>query len=240
MEKQATNNTASTSSQRVHNLIILDESGSMMSIWKEAMTGVNETLGTIRAAKEKYPEQEHLVTLIAFDTPRYDKIFMSTPIDMTHDITEDEYLPRGMTPLYDAMGRALNELKHNVKEGDIVLVTVITDGYENASREYTGPAIKKLIEELKKQDWVFTYIGANQDVEKAAGEIAINNHMAFTADNAGTRVMFDREMNARNNFFKKVHHNSMDISHEDKMDIADGYFSESDDFSDSTNSKKKF
>ena len=198
-------------SAKVYNLIILDESGSMSAIYQEALSGVNETLQTIRMAKEEHPEQEHFVTLVSFDTSHYNEIYKGTPAMKTIDITSEQYRPAGGTPLYDAMGRAICELRNHLdyldhsskKEDNVVLVTVITDGYENASREYTGSAIKALVEEMRKKGWVFTYIGANQDVEKVAESMAINNRMAFRSTREGTQDMFAKERMARKNFFGK-------------------------------------
>lgn len=189
---------------RVFNLIILDESGSMISIYQPALTGVNETLQTIRDASKEHPEQEHFVSLVAFDTGHYNKIYDAVAASDAQDITQDKYRPNGGTPLYDAMGRSLNELKSKIGKDDVVLVTIITDGYENASREYNGPAIKALVESLRKEGWVFTYIGANQDVEKVAESMAINNSMAFQASEEGTRMMFGKEMCSRKNFYRKI------------------------------------
>ena len=67
------------------------------------------------------------------------------------------------------MGIALHTLEKEVGEDAIALVTVITDGYENASREYTGKMIKDLVSRLDEKGWVFTYIGANQDAMLEAG-----------------------------------------------------------------------
>lgn len=224
MENSAKSN-PTEGAQRVYNLIILDESGSMISIYEPALSGVNETLQTIRGAKEQFPEQEHFVTLVAFDTGHYNKIYNSTPIELAPDITKDQYRPNGGTPLYDAIGKAVNELRPLVKTGDVVLVTIITDGYENASREYNGQAIKALIDEMKKNDWVFTYIGANQDVEKVAASISISNHINFNADFAGTNAMFEREKRARTNFFGKLHRNHGKDAL-DREDIQEDYFTD--------------
>ena len=214
MEEQKKEQTMNPTPEKakVYNLIILDESGSMMSIYHEALTGVNETLQTIRMAKEQHPEQEHFVTLVAFDTGHYNEIYKGTPATKAVDITTEQYRPGGCTPLYDALGRAINDLRNHLdyldhssnKEDSVVLVTVITDGYENASKEYTGPAIKALVEEMRKKGWVFTYIGANQDVEKVAESMSINNHMAFKADSKGTMEMFAKERISRGKFFQKV------------------------------------
>ena len=75
------------------------------------------------------------------------------------------------------------------------LVTVITDGYENASQHWSGPQIKSLVEELRHEGWTFTYIGANQDVEAVAGSMGIRNTLAFEETEEGTKkcLKIDRQ-----------------------------------------------
>ncbi len=203
-ETQTSQAKASTDKVKVHNLIILDESGSMMSIYKPALDGVNETLQTIRGAQEEHPEQEHFVTLVTFDTGHFNQIYRDTPAAKASDIKTDQYRPNGGTPLYDAMGRSINELRSKVAKEDIVLVTIITDGYENASHEYDGKAIKSLVEAMRAEGWVFTYIGANQDVDAVAESMAIKHRMAFSADEASTKAMFEKERMARKKFHGKI------------------------------------
>ena len=83
----------------------------------------------------------------------------------------------------------------------ILLKDKITDGEENCSEEYNLRIVKTLIEKLKKQNWTFTLIGTdNLDVEGMAGAMNIDNHLAFTQDEAGTREMFARENRARMRF----------------------------------------
>ena len=211
-QKQEEAGTPATENVKVYNLLIVDESGSMSAIYQEALSGVNETLQTIRMAKEDHPEQEHYVTLVTFDSGHYNQIYKGTPAEKAIDITSAQYRPGGCTPLFDAMGRAVTELRNHLdytdqsanRQESVVLVTVITDGYENASREYTGPAIKTLVEEMRKKGWVFTYIGANQDVDKVADSMSINNRMAFQADSEGTKAMFAQERRSRGKFFSKI------------------------------------
>lgn len=224
---QASAQTAESSAEetmRIHNLIILDESGSMQSIYHPALTGLNETLQTIRRAQNEHEGQAHFVTLVAFDSERYDQIYLNTPAAEVIDVTPEQYRPGGCTPLYDAMGRAINELRPKVAKDDVVLVTVITDGYENASCEYNGEAIKSLVEALKKEGWVFTYIGANQDVEAVATSMSIDNRLAFTADDDSTRAMFARECRSRGRFFDRLR-NNMSLSEL----CTNDYFAEDDD-----------
>lgn len=218
--------------KRVHNLIILDESGSMQSIYQPALTGVNETLQTIREAQKEHENQTLFVSLIAFDSGHYNQIYNHIAAEKAIDITQEQYRPGGCTPLYDAMGRSINELRPNVVKGDIVLVTVITDGYENASREYNGKAIKNLVETMKKEGWVFTYIGANQDVEAVAASMSIDNRLAFDADEESTGAMFEHERRSRKKFFSKLSRNMP------MRDLSTGYFDEDDE--DDKDNKDKF
>ena len=76
--------------------------------------------------------------------------------------------------------------------------------YENASVEYSGTAIKALVEELRAKGWVITYIGANQDVEKVASAISVTNVMDFQSTHAGTSDMFCKERRARARWFDRL------------------------------------
>lgn len=209
--------------QRVFNLIILDESGSMCSIEKQAIDGVNETVQTIRAAQKKHENQEHLVTLVAFNTNEVKNIYDNVEADKIEELTSEQYRPACGTPLYDAMGYALTKLYKDVADNDAVLVTVITDGEENSSREYDGKAIKTLVESLKSNGWIFTYIGANQDVEAVASTISITNTLCFAANEEGTAHMFARELKARSRWIDRLA-NKIAPSF-----MADDYFDDDDD-----------
>lgn len=217
--------------RRVHNLIILDESGSMQSIYQPALTGVNETLQTIREAQKEHDNQEHIVWLVTFDTGHFKQIYANTPAEKTEAISPGQYRPCGGTPLYDAMGKSINQLRQIVTADDVVLVTVITDGYENASREYNGKAIKALVEEMKGRGWVFTYIGANQDVEAVAASMSIDNRLAFEANDECTGAMFERECRSRKKFFGKLSQNMS------MCDLSTGYFDDDEEEEKTTNPK---
>ncbi len=190
---------------RVFNLIILDESGSMSCIERQALTGVNETLQTIRRAQEKYPEQEQYVTFVPFQTGSIKFVRDCEPIANVQDLNEKDYNPGTCTPLYDAIGLSVNHLKKNVAEADSVLVTIITDGYENDSREFNSRDISRMVEEMKSKGWLFTYIGANQDAIEVAKTMNIHNAMNFVQDVEGTRRMFKKESRSRERFMDQVH-----------------------------------
>lgn len=185
---------------RIFNLIIIDESGSMQSIKKAAIDSVNETIQTIRSAQKKHEDQEHYVSLVTFNDD-VKTVYECVPVDEVKELTAETYQPDCCTALYDAMGISLNALRKKVAEDDKVLVTVVTDGYENTSKEYSGKAIKALVDELKTKGWVFAYIGANQDVEAVAATISITNVMNFETTSAGTHMMTDRVNRSRERLY---------------------------------------
>lgn len=188
---------------RIFNLIIIDESGSMQSIKRAAIDSVNETIQTIRSAQKKHEDQEHYVSLVTFNDD-VKTVYECVPVDEVKELTAETYQPNCCTALYDAMGISLNALRKKVAEDDKVLVTVVTDGYENASKEYSGKAIKALVDELKAKGWVFAYIGANQDVEAVAATISITNVMKFEATPLGTAAMGARVASARGRLFDRI------------------------------------
>ena len=189
--------------RRIFNLIILDESGSMQSIKKEAVDSVNETVQTIRAAERKNADQEHFVSLVTFND-NVKTVYDCVPAVEVKELTSEDYCPDCCTALYDAMGLSLNILRPKVTENDRILVTVVTDGYENASKEYDGKAIKALIDELKGKGSVFAYIGANQDVEQVAATIAITNTMTFRTTPKDTMDMCVRVNKSRDRFYSRM------------------------------------
>lgn len=191
----------------VHNLIILDKSGSMSSIENEAISGVNETIGAIKASEKKNPEQEQFITLVAFCGCEQRYIFNNVPAQEVRSISKDDYQPCCMTPLYDAVGNACIGMEALVRgeKFSSVSVTIITDGYENASHEFNNKTIVSLIERLKKQGWMFAYIGADHDVKSVAFSLKIDNVMEFQKDVEGTKRMFEEERRSRDRYYSKVH-----------------------------------
>jgi hypothetical protein len=196
-----------TAKTQVYNLVILDKSGSMESIRKEAIDGYNETLGTIRAAQLKHMDtQDHFVSLAAFCGCGIEMIYDKTPIGEADKLTPEKYEPCCRTPLFDAIGSTIKKLKHDIKdiEDAAVLVTIITDGYENASKEWNGPAIKKLVDECKKEGWMFAFIGSGEDILKVASTISITNTLNWEKTHKGTEVMFSVAGEASERFYDKM------------------------------------
>lgn len=208
--------------EEVHNLIVLDRSGSMESIRREAVAGVNETLGTIRAAATRH-DMAQRVSLVAFCGCSVNAMIYNRPIDAVAPLKLDDYVPCCMTPLYDAIGQSCTRLKRELKgRTDVaVSVTIITDGYENSSREWSGGAVKALIESLKGDGWLFAYIGANQDTREVSYSLSIDNHLAFEATPEATSRMFKKEASSRGKWMDKM---SKCFSMEDMQQCNDDYF----------------
>ena len=190
---------------RVFNLIIVDESGSMASIRHQALSGMNETLQTIRLRAEKEPNMEQHVTLITFDSEHTKYHYDNAEGTVVVPLNKRDYQPGACTPLYDAIGNGIAKLNAVVEQGDTVLVTIITDGYENASREYNLRMVRNLIEKLKKQEWTFTFIGTDDlDVEGMANSLGIRHSMSFGHDPEDTEKMWAEQNLMRENFYSRV------------------------------------
>ncbi|HNT48296.1 MAG TPA: VWA domain-containing protein [Bacteroidales bacterium] len=203
----------------VHNLIILDESGSMNSIKNHVISGLNEIVQTIKGIEKKFPEQEHYITFLTFNGFGIKQLHFADRAREVKKINSQTYNPEADTPLYDAMGYAITKLKlHLMNKTDYhVLVTVFTDGEENASEEYQAQAIKKLVEELKQQHWTFTYIGTDHDVLHAGTSISITNTITFNKNEDGVKDLFLKEKTARYNYSQRVR---------DKVETGEDYYKE--------------
>ena len=187
--------------KKVFNLIIVDESGSMSVIRKQAFAGMNETLSTVRSMQDQYPDTEQRVTLVTFDSEHMKWHYDNAEAKQTENLKWQAYNPCAATPLYDTIGKSVSKLNAMVDEGDNVLVTIITDGEENCSQEWSLQMINKLIGKLKEHGWTFTLIGTdNLDVESMAHSMCIDEHMQFCEDAAGTDEMFMKERKARARF----------------------------------------
>ena len=186
-------------------MIIVDESGSMCVIERQALAGINETIETVKKMQQLHPDMEQHISLLTFDSGHKTFKYDNVKADNVHTLSARDYNPRGGTPLYDAIGISIAKLNAQTSEKDNVLVTIITDGEENCSEEYNLHMVKTLISKMKKQGWTFTLIGTdNLDVEGMAGSMNIDNHLAFTQDEEGTRMMFARENRARMRFNESI------------------------------------
>lgn len=187
--------------------IVLDRSGSMASIAKETILGFNAFLEEQQAVDGKAT-----FSLVQFDH-EYEPLYEALDIAEARPLTKEAYVPRGMTALLDAIGKTIKSTSKRMKnlnkgeETPKVVFVIITDGYENNSREYTRERIFRKISKLeKKHDWQFVYLGANQDAIAEAGFIGIAKEKAMTFRNDGDGVIM---------FMKSVSENINEVRMQD-------------------------
>jgi uncharacterized protein (DUF1810 family) len=191
---------------QVHNLIILDESGSMGSIRNSIINGFNELVQNIKEFEKQYSEQEHFISLISFNSESIKKLHYCDPVEKLEMIDQSRYCPNSCTPLYDAIGFAITEEQKALQsvQDYNVLVTIMTDGMENASVKYSGSDIKKMIEKLKNGNWTFTYIGTEHDIDSIANSLSINSRMKFGKNTEEIHSMFEKDRYSRSEYYRKV------------------------------------
>lgn len=156
-----------------HVTMLLDRSGSMETIKGDTIGGVRTFI-----TEQQQELGDCTFTLIQFDSTNPHDIVIDKKWVGDIATSDVKLRPRGSTPLLDALGVAivstgdwLGSLAEDQRPAQVVFV-VVTDGYENASREYTGPKIREMIERQEKDyNWKFIYLGANQDVFAVAAQI---------------------------------------------------------------------
>ena len=173
-------------------VFILDRSGSMAGLESDTIGGFNGMI-----SKQKKEEGLAYVTTILFDN-QYEVLHDRIELDKVEQLTDKDYTVRGCTALLDAVGRTIRHIEsiHKyVRSEDVpahTIFVIITDGLENASREYDYRKVKALIEEKKEKGWEFLFIGANIDAAAEAARIGISHDRAanYAADSEGTSVVF--------------------------------------------------
>lgn len=174
-------------------VFILDKSGSMSGLERDTIGGYNAML-----AKQQAIEGECYITTVLFDNS-YQLLHDRINIKAVSPITEKEYQVGGSTALLDAIGSTISKIgnaqKHTADDfrAEKVMFVIITDGEENASREYDSDRVKAQIERQKtKYGWEFIFLGANIDAVQTAGRfgIAADRAVDYLADSEGTELNF--------------------------------------------------
>jgi hypothetical protein len=181
-----------------HIFMVLDRSGSMNAIATDTIGGFNQFVKTQKAAPGHCT-----VTLVQFDWAdggaQVQTVFDARRVSDVPDLNGETYVPRGGTPLYDALGQSiqatgkfLKDLPDHEKPAKVVFV-IITDGLENSSREYTRERVFQMIKHQREAyKWEFVFLGANQDAMAVGQSIGVapGNSMTYEANTAGTQSAF--------------------------------------------------
>ena len=164
---------------------ILDKSGSMSSVQDSTISGFNEYVDTLKKDGNKYS-----FSLVFFDT-EVKQTYNNKPIKEVEKMTRENYIPDGMTALYDAVCKTIKDVQGTVKDNQKVLTVIMTDGEENSSKEYSQAQLKSLIADMEKTGkWSFVFLGANQDSWANAQKIGVSqmNTSNFAATDAGVKM----------------------------------------------------
>lgn len=174
---------------KVEIMCITDRSGSMMSIRDDVIGGFNAFL-----ADQQTVPGEARMTYTQFDD-QYEVVYEATPLALAPPLTTAVFVPRGSTALMDAIGRTISVQGARIAaEGwaDKVIVCIITDGGENASREFSQAQVKALIEARQQDGWSFIFLAANQDAFAVGASYGISGAttQSFAASAAGTATAY--------------------------------------------------
>jgi hypothetical protein len=163
--------------------ILLDRSGSMQSLWVEALSSVNAFAKEL-ANKTDGPAVDSHITLAVFDSQQglqFDVLRRKQPALHWETVTDKEASPRGMTPLLDAMVRIISLAETD--NPDKAVIVVMTDGEENASVEVKREGVKVALDRAKAKGWEVVFLGANFDNISDASSVGVQGgqQMAMSA-----------------------------------------------------------
>lgn len=181
---------------KVHNVIVLDESGSMSRLKKEARDGHNAVIKSLKKTKGKGT----FTTILVGD--RAQAKFVHRNLSSAEKLRSRDYNPSGLTALYDGIGLAIEKILPMKKKGDRVLVSIITDGMENNSKEWTAERLKKMISRLRDRGWEFTFQGTSEAATMSATSLGVpsGNVLIYQDTRTGTDRAFKLMSTATRNF----------------------------------------
>jgi ADP-ribosylglycohydrolase len=187
-EKPTPTSTPTTADRadRVHVAVLLDRSGSMSSIADDTIGGFNTFI-----AEQRKLTGRCRISLVQFDGHDPQEIVAdAVPVAEIADLDDGTYLPRGMTPLLDALGTLIGRIDRRVAADadEYQLVAVITDGLENASSDFTRAGIAEMVKDRSDAGWAFVFLGANIDSFTEAGNVGMVRAQAADWDHSGEGV----------------------------------------------------
>ncbi len=181
--------------KRMHIYFVLDRSGSMQSIAPDVIGGFNAFVEA-----QKAESSNAVMTLVQFDSQDpFEVLADAEKLTKIVPLSAATFVPRGGTPLYDAIGRTIAEAKIRIerrsakdKPEEEILFIIFTDGEENQSVEYSQDQIASAIKGCEASGWTFVYMGANQDAYAEGAKFAVNeaNVSNFIADEKGANLAF--------------------------------------------------
>lgn len=182
--------------------MLLDESGSMASVWNSTIVGFNEY---VSALKEGMKGMDVHFSALKFDSPR-GVVMLQVGAALKDAITlgTHNYRPTGGTPLLDAVARTIQATDEvaGKNKADKIVVVIQTDGAENGSTQFSLAQVKQMIEERQGKGWEFVFIGAGINAFEAGVNLGFQaqNTMSYAKDDVGTRAIFVATANNTANY----------------------------------------
>lgn len=191
--------------QKTYHLMILDSSSSMGIVRDATISGLNEQLHSVRQATEDFQDQEQILCFVTFGSTVNKEQLWNQKVNDIEDFNRESYTPAGGTALWDAIGMGITKLRNEIEEElskrqANVVVTIFTDGQENASKEYQGTQVKSLIEEVKNSgQWTVAFVGCGDNVFNTAAMLGISrgDTLSYNGSEDGMTSAFKSMSNAR-------------------------------------------
>lgn len=206
----------------MHAYILLDRTGSMQSIWDEALTSVNSYASALGTKEED--EQGDLdaeITFAVFDAQdglQFDILRRDHKAKEWRDVTNDEASPRGMTPLFDAIGRIVSMAETD--KPDKAVLVIMTDGHENASREVTKDGVKAALDRARAKGWEVVFLGAefaSFDDAESLGNSSSRN-MAISKDSLNQSLY---KLGKKSRSYLKGEQETVEFDEEDRAEAGE-------------------
>ena len=171
-----------------HIVFVLDDSASMQSCREATISGYNEYLKMQKKDAEEN-KIETFASLYKFDGTNVNCVFNHIDVNEVEELNEKTYNPNGMTNLHDAIGSVMIQINEQLKvnkrvDRDSIIITILTDGHENASRTFNSQAVKQMVEKAEGKNWGFMFLGANIDAFAAGSSIGFNVNNTIQYDTA--------------------------------------------------------
>jgi len=191
--------------------LIVDKSGSMMDCLDNTINGFNEQVNRIKLKSLEFLEEEITLGLTTFNTSVNHHYFQQNPKELVM-LNYENFRPSGSTALLDAVGETITEIENQIAASLIpttVIIVILTDGYENASKMYNLEKIRNMISKLEETGkWTFSFIGATLDAVDVATSMSIKSHNSFSfAKNEMKNSVWDKLDKSVGSYFNKKREN---------------------------------
>jgi len=197
--------------------VVLDRSGSMSNCVHQTIDALN---GYLIGLQEE--NTEGVVTVSLFDSQSIDIGVDKVQIKDLSPLDYSFLTPRASTPLYDAIGAGIYEhSNYNATKEDKKVLVIVTDGYENASREYTGEAIKKLVEEKEEAGWLIVYLGSDHDIYKQTRMMGIGPERSIRYSKGKSDSAFRSVLRTSGDYYKGTKAIDIEFTEEERRDAED-------------------